>query len=739
MSMKTIMTAALAMPITLLAVENAYWNPEGSGPWWGGARWKENDAPTSKAFIEDAEGYATDGDFEFMTNINIRLSGTAASLDLRFDEDHKGHFKTLQLVNRTSTTLATVYKSGTGTLHYDNGGNGFIFPNFFVTNGILKLTGYDTQVTNMVYGSFAPGQLIFQRNADLYVKGLVGDGPISSGYGRQVALWGDIFHNWADMTPFVYSGTLGANMNLIVRAGRHHFTGLTTEDLAIQINGGELGVSTLGMTGVSGSVGRSQQLNFRGNGTLLYLGSGEDTDKIPFFGVDCETATVDAGARGGVRFTASWNGNAARDRTIVLTGSNTTDCVIAADILATNICRTTLVKRGSGTWDLSDYARAKVTGPIMVEEGTLKVATLAPTNVACAIGLSANLGESAAIVLGSSGKTGTLEYTGADTYSRAEGRTIAVTGTGRLYSSATTGAVNYFGVTANDAQGGTLVLDGTGAHDGVNDISGVSIEKTGAGTWSIGGSVDVAKTDIKQGALILNNFASRYRYYRFIVTELWGNKSLQIREFGLYDASGNQVNARLAENASDGKPYDLSDGQIQFGMPFTMDSRFTLSNLVDGVDTQLYGWGSNKPTKGDPNTWYVFTMKLPEGAQPVRYYDIKASMGYDAGKPTGPDDINWNENHMCNFEARGWRVEASTDGRQWDLLDEKYLNGPNVSAGNRWYSCNSGSHDSSHLGFDLEAKGTATPPARIVSLGTVSVAGGAELLADAPEIGRAHV
>lgn len=38
MSMKTIMTAVLAMPITLLAVENAYWNPEGSGPWSGGAR-----------------------------------------------------------------------------------------------------------------------------------------------------------------------------------------------------------------------------------------------------------------------------------------------------------------------------------------------------------------------------------------------------------------------------------------------------------------------------------------------------------------------------------------------------------------------------------------------------------------------------------------------------------------------------------------------------------------------------
>ena len=727
-----IVMLASVLPIVLLAVETAYWDPNGFGPWAEGARWKEKEAPTINAYIKDADACATDDDFAFMQTLTrIRLQGTEASIDLRFDNDHEGYFNTFMIDNVASATKATVYKSGTGTFFHTTVGSGCYFSNYFVTNGILKLGFVDAKLTNMVYGVFAPGQLVFSKNANLDIKGLVGDGAVSSDYSsKQIVLWGDCYHNWADLSPFVYSGALGSNMNLTARAGRHHFTGVTSESLTIRLYGGELGARIFGNVGDSGSLGSSPQFNFSGNGTLLYLGTGETTDKVLLFGSACETATVDAGAKGGVRFTGKWNGDAAQDRTIVLVGSNTTDCVVANDITAAAERRTTIVKRGSGTWDLSDVARAEVTGPVVIEDGVLKVATLAPTNQACAIGLSTNLGSHAAIALGAEDTTGTLAYTGS-TYSRAEGRTISLVGDGRLASSATTGAVNYFGVTAAGAHGAKLVLDGTGTHDGVNDIGGgagsVRLEKTGTGRWSVGGSISVEKTDVKQGKLVVNNIATRYNYYRFTITELWGGKRMQICEFGLFDADGNQVNVGLVENVSVGRPYNLTDGQAQFGVSFTPSSTTSLCNLVDGDNSFLDGSRGSNPTKGDSSTWYVFTMRMPGGAQPVRYYDIKASQGYNANKSSA-DSSNWNDNHMCNFEARGWRVEASTDGRQWDLLDEKYLNEPIIAGAARWYHSNSTTYNPSNPGYPIQA----SPAARTVSLGAVSVADGAELAADAP-------
>lgn len=728
MSMKTIMIAAMALPVAVFAGETAYWNPDGSGPWSEGSRWKENEAPTVNAYISDADAYATDDDFEFMKELTrIRLLGVKASLDLRFDDNHEGCFKTLMINNAESTTKATVYKSGTGTFFHTGAGNGCYFSNYFVTNGILKLGFVDAKLTNMVYGAFVPGQLVFSKNANLDVKGLVGDGAISSdNSGKQIVLWGDCYHNWADQSPFVYSGALGANMNLTVRAGRHHFTGVTSENLTIRLYGGELGARIFGNVSDSGSLGSSSQFNFSGNGTLLYLGTGETTDKVLLFGSNCEMATVDAGATGGVRFDRKWNGNAAQDRTIVLTGSNTTDCVIAADITAAAEHRTTLVKRGSGTWDLSDVARATVTGPVVIENGVLKVAALVPAKQACAIGLSTNLGSSAAIVLGADGTVGTLEYTGS-AYSRAEGRAISLLGDGRLSSSATAGAVNFFGVTAGDSQSHKLILDGTGIYNGVNDVSGVGIEKTGAGTWSVGGSISVAKTAVKQGRLVVNNLAARYNYYRFVVTELWGGKRMQLREFGLFDAEGNQVNAGLVKNDSVGCPYGLGSGQIQFDSSFTLQNT-VLSNLVDGNgETFLDGSRSANPVRENPSTWYVFTMKLNDGAQPVKFYGVKSSMGYNENK-TSNDGVNWNDNHMCSFEPRGWRVEASTDGRQWDLLDEKYLNEPIITGAQRWYHSDSTAYDPSNPGYPIQV----SPAALTVSLGAVFVTGNAELQADAP-------
>lgn len=725
--------AAFVSVGTASAWEYSYWDSTGSGTWSEATRWIDGKLPTQtkNVNIQDAEAFATDADFGLMTGLTrIRLSGEAASLDLRLDEDHEGSFNTLQLENRESTTKATVYKSGTGVFSHTSGGYGFYFDAYCVTNGELRLSFVESR-TNMVYGAFAPGRLVFKRNADIAVKGLDGDGDMSATYPRTTFLWGDVVHQWADGTPFVFSGTLGANMNLVVCGGRHHFTGLTSESLAVRLLNGELGVGTLGRKGEAGSVGSAPALTFGGSATLLYLGAGETTDKTLVFGADAAAATVDAGAHGGVTFSGTWDASAASDMTLTLAGSNTADCVLAADLAGAS-GRLALVKRGVGTWDLAAVPRTAWAGPVRVAEGVLKAASLAPQGEPCALGTATDLDAGAALELGTPTTTGAVAYTGT-AYAQVRGRTVTVAGTGRLVGSAAGGVVNFFDVTAAGAAGGTLELDGSGAFDGVNDVrSGagpLGLAKAGAGTWSLGGTVDVVRTDVKEGTLVVNNASDRYAYYRFTVTELWDGRRLQIGEFALFDADGARVNANLVVADENGKPYALNPGEAQDDGAFEYRNT-SLANLFDETAGNRFidGNCAKAPSRTDPKTWQAFTLRLAADARSARSYDIQASQGYNPDKQPGDA---WNANHMCNFEVRGWRVEASVDGRSWTLLDEQYLDEPSLSGtGRRWYAVDATDADRSERPGYLF--GNALPLSPAVSLGVVSVAGGARLVADAP-------
>lgn len=725
--------AAFVSVGTASAWEYSYWDPAGSGGWSDATRWIDGKLPTQteNVNIRDAEAFATDADFGLMTGLTrIRLSGEAASLDLRLDEDHEGAFNSLQLENRESTTKATVYKSGTGVFFHTSGGFGFYFDAYCVTNGELRLRFVESQ-TNMVYGAFAPGRLVFDRNADIAVKGLDGDGDVSAIYPRTTFLWGDVAHQWADGTPFAFSGTLGANMNLAICGGRHHFTGLTSENLTVRLLNGELGVGTFGRNGEAGSVGSAPALTFGGSATLLYLGAGETTDKTLVFGADAAAATVDAGAHGGVTFGGTWDASAASDLTLTLAGSNTADSVLAADLAGAS-GRLALVKRGVGTWDLAAVPRAAWSGPVRVAEGVLKAASLAPQGEPCALGTATGLDAGAALELGTPATTGTVAYTGT-AYAQVRGRAVTVAGTGHLVGSAAGGVVNFFDVTAAGTAGGTLELDGSGAFDGVNDVrSGagpLGLAKAGAGTWSLGGTVDVVRTDVKEGTLVVNNASDRYAYYRFTVTELWGGRRLQIGEFALFDADGARVNANLVVADENGKPYALNPGEAQDDGAFGYRNT-SLANLFDETAGNGFidGYCAKTPSRTDPKTWQAFTLRLAADARSARSYDIQASQGYNPDKQPGDA---WNANHMCNFEVRGWRVEASVDGRSWALLDEQYLDGPPLSGtGRRWYAVDATDADRSERPGYLF--GNALPPSPAVSLGVVSVAGGARLVADAP-------
>ena len=126
-------------------------------------------------------------------------------------------------------------------------------------------------------------------------------------------------------------------------------------------------------------------------------------------------------------------------------------------------------------------------------------------------------------------------------------------------------------------------------------------------------------------------------------------------------------------------------GEVQDDGAFTYKDT-SLANLFDETAGNGFidGDCAKAPSRMDPKTWQAFTLRLAADARPARSYDIQASQGYNPDKQPGGA---WNANHMCNFEVRGWRVEASVDGRSWDLLDEQYLDGPPLTGtGRRWYA-----------------------------------------------------
>lgn len=145
------------------------------------------------------------------------------------------------------------------------------------------------------------------------------------------------------------------------------------------INAGVLSVSSLENGGVASSIGASangsNNLIFNG-GTLLYIGSGSNTDRR--FDLR-DSFTIDASGTGPLKFDAGTGFNngafgTASARTLTLTGSNTGDNTILPNIVDNgaepNI--TSVSKTGAGKWILGGAANT-YTGTTTVSNGTLLI------------------------------------------------------------------------------------------------------------------------------------------------------------------------------------------------------------------------------------------------------------------------------------------------------------------------------------------------------------------------------
>lgn len=360
------------------------------------------------------------------------------------------------------------------------------------------------------------------------------------------------------------------------------------------------------------SVGSGQQIMFgtygnkdvNGSGRLLYLGTGEKTNRRLMFQDTPAPAVIDAGAHGGLEFVdrlvddyghsilGYWTTGTAAEETfrVVLTGSNTTPCSVACQITGSKAAGATrrnpiaFTKQGTGTWRFIENRLGNNGGAIAVENGALEFDTMRDVRRVSALGYSTACYEvdyngpltddhlvPYAFLVGGDEGVGDFRYVG--TNAMATTRPLGVKGHGRL--STAEKSVSYQNVFVYGDGAATLDLD---APAGVtNYLANVSegtaggtlkLCKTGAGVWRLKG--DLAATGgvaVDAGTLEIENpNANRFSYYRFVVKELgFSNTTVSNAcganistcfgsatcctwkqgEIALYDAAGNRQNTYL--------------------------------------------------------------------------------------------------------------------------------------------------------------------------------------------------
>lgn len=544
----------------------------------------------------------------------------------------------------------------------------------------------------------------------------------------------------------------------------------TSSDIAEKGGISMLGLARFGNRGGTGSIGNPSTWSLGTSasaGGLLYLGNGETTDRhFALKAVNDGPFVFDGGASGGLTLAG---GNisieakdAALNHRIVLCGSNQTACVFADKLverLDANDVRVAyhLLKRGAGTWRLSSasYSATQLpwSGATSVEEGVLQFESLAEAGVLCSLGSATNLYSAYtgapddskrvtwAMSLGTPTTAGTLEYVGAENVD-CRTRPILMKGDGTLANS-TEQAFRFFGVSAEAGTSPTLTLAGTGA--GGNILSGVtdtdqaplSIAKTGSGTWTL--STNVAfhgSLDVCEGRLNVNA-GSRYTWFRFTVTENYGDASkaaaacFAVRKLAFFDKDGicQTVGLSFAEDYR-----SLQPGQFAYGAEYVTKKDKTYPYVTDERPwTLLFSEEENYtsvtladvPTAGEPSTAFPLIIRLPEGANPIASFDIcyNTSSG-------GNGRVN---------QPKAFTLEGSTDGLTWTpLLSKSDIVSPGSGA---WLKSGLASSKTMPLATTpyLDGDDIAAPAVRpnpLASVSQVSVAAGATL---ASESGRTTV
>lgn len=634
-----------------------------------------------------------------------------------------------------NTHAGTVYKRGAGDLTLSAEGDFVYYTDWVVEEGgalKFKQDGANSG-TQTYYGS-----VTVNENAVLYtkyhgrtrVRALYGSGMVTN-----VATSGTEYldiYGWETTEPNVFSGVIGGGIKVYSR-GNYHLTGTNNTYLGecsvyhynVANTLGIMGLKKLGMKGEPSSSGVGGTIFTREYaGKILYLGEGETTDKDFQFGVSTYRPNeFDAGATGGITFTGKWKEWESSSTTmsrLVLTGSNTVECVLTNEFNTYGGNTRRITKKGTGTWRLAHHPDRKCAGVFAVQNGTLKFDSIAASNSVCALGLSTILYQDytgtksddkkvdyALMIGGDSSVTGTLEYAGADA-GYCSTRPLMVSGAGRFRTSG--GALAFGGVFADDG-GGTLIFDAANGitntlskvTDGTNGV--LSIVKEGSGTLMLSGTQDWSGLlNVREGTVLVNN---HYEYFRLTLKEnayactnrfdalasginkdsgTAGRSILNLSEFAMYDAEGTRLNLNMScvgattgQNMTNVSAVALLPGQaaIENGGSFLYynSSGYRLQDLFDEV--RGYNNGMNPycsagiPYFDKPSRHCKVVMRLAETTTAeVVYYDLAASRGV-------------NKDYFGR-DVTAYALEGSADGRFWETIAED--NEATLPAGNGgWY------------------------------------------------------
>ena len=780
----TVFCAILTGVSLCCAVANAgtsyTWNPNGSGRWSESSRWTIGTALSDRVVINGCTATLTDDDVDW---VNANIADIVFSNDGILELDISNDGASLTKPQFSGTGL--VVKKGEGAFTIATpGANG--------TRNVLPNSGIRIEAGELAFTRAAgpievkaPGRLRppADRNFDCY--GLSGDGYVTNDVNKQFCFKSGTLDN-----PFVFSGRFLCKIDLTLSGGCQYLTnpeaaiGRSTngQNGDVRLWNGTIGVSKLGRKGSSSSLGGVEDYWCRGNPTrILYLGEGgEITDHIFKFSGDSGPIIFDAGAIGGVTFSADiWTShqNALKNTQLILDGSNTQECVISSDIREDDIHTTYLTKKGTGVWKLSARERGNH-GAVAVQQGTLKYASLAEAGIGCALGYSDRLytdhtgvknaaqgtntvpyalllGDGEAYSMGDaiSETAGTLEYCGTGPAAMCTTRPIALSGVGRLSNSGA--PLTIAGVTSLGANTNALVLradsDGNYVRCVTNGLGSVTVVKEGSGTWTVTGDMDFDGADVREGVLRLQT-VDTCRYFRFAVKEnYYGAKNnegtvltdsnVQLYGFQFCDENGECQSYDLVYRNCVGAAVPLHPGEVTDLRLFNTSGTCSINargyryvenlftNLtIDVINRYDCIWSGNVMGKGrmvieNEETWPGFICRLPENAKPIAYYDIRAGAGFQKGT----NEVR---------EAKSWILEGSVDGVNWKTLHDVNTNANYVKTYRVWYSNNKETHSAANgYGYYIGDK-TGVASRSFSAPIKVRVDGGSTLVSDgAVEVG----
>ena len=622
--------------------------------------------------------------------------------------------------------MGTIVKRGSGSLDLKNtAANNSYLTDIVVEEGSLSIAESSMPGVNGFYGDVAVSNgatFVSRTSGRAWVGRLSGEGTVSKvEAGDQICVRGGSFDTPVELTPWM-SGLVYYSSGRVMIRRTDNTMGqffVFCDSANAKDGRGVTGFYKIGKKNEASSVGTSDALRTaeRG-GTFLYLGDGNETETDKKVVAHCAgqgPTELDAGAYGGLTFNGAWEfgGSAGYGQgmgMLVLSGSNTHECVIAGSVKNGTLANEAgdkgfsfhITKKGAGIWRLTDvgnkYHDSLSSGTVRennsgvaVEEGTLRFDSLLGAGDKCALGMATNLYEAYcgapssapsvpyAIRLGAPERRypdsaiATFEYTGTAADAICSSRPVVVDGDARILNSSAK-RFRLGGISALSAGVNLLVLGGDGGDNEVANLTDgaagcrLGVVKEGGSTWCLTATNSFSgPVVVKGGTLKVRHVDSGkpYSWYKLVIKDLWTRGSrtdyFKLGRIGLFDANGYRQNIGFSKNTTVPVGLSLNPGEIGRGVPVRYyawyDQSYEKMCATGQVeDKSCLAMQREKKTidPDDPLSWIEFSMRLTNNTPEIAYYDLAVVYGNNGSYP--------------QFNVRSWALLGSTDGWNWDEL-----------------------------------------------------------------------